>query len=435
MNYRDLFIAAMHAGEYRRVAWVISAFSPINEAPDEWKKAPYPYRIVQTTGGHFYVDPEDVTRLLPIEGTKPGQPPMRLMEGIDLEAGTFINQPEAVRTTYGNVIVNNVLLIYPFGNKIPFKTGKFSVNSLKSYIAPRLTKTPAPGEPRDPELIYVDEYERFGNGAFSLGAFSQLCVPAHTEKMLTVPPGTKELRNKLLEQYKGRLHDPAAIAAIDKALVEHYRNWIKGDRSEGFLITDKSIAIVRKKLLLMHGAETGLLESVDVDLVSNSLREGWDIEKLPAMINSLRAGAYNRGLQTELGGVAVKELLRASANIRILPGDCGRKFGKYFEIPEEKKDQIIGYNVIEEDGSITAIDEKNYGAYLGRKIELRTPLYCLFPMTDYCETCVGRNLARSPTATSVGIAAYGNTFLLLFLKAAHAKALKTKKLDWKKHIR
>lgn len=435
MNYRDLLIAAMHAGEFKRTAWVISAFSLIDEAPDDWRKEPYPYRIVQTPGGHFYIDPSNIDNLLPIEGTQVGKPPMRLNEAIDLEAGTFINQKEAVSTTYGNVIANHVLLIYPFGARIKFKTGRFNVDQVLKVLAPRLTATPPEGEVRDPKLFYVDEYLKFANGAFSLGAYTQLCVPAHTEKMLSVPPGTKELRDKLLVQYAGRLHDPAAIADIDKALVNHFKEYIKGDRSEGFLITKKSIEIVRKKLLLMHGAETGLLETVDVDLISNSLREGWDVDKLPAMINSLRAGAYNRGQQTELGGVAVKELLRASANIRILPGDCGRKFGLDFQVDEENKDWIIGYNAINADGSVTAIDEDNYGPYLGKKVELRSMLYCMFPMTDYCSTCAGRNLSKTPTAASVGIAAYGNIFLALFLKAAHAKALKTKKLDWKKLIR
>lgn len=35
------------------------------------------------------------------------------------------------------------------------------------------------------------------------------------------------------------------------------------------------------------------------------------------MIDSLRAGSFNRGAQTVLGGVAFKELLRASSNLRI----------------------------------------------------------------------------------------------------------------------
>lgn len=435
MNYRDLFIAAMNAEEYKRTAWVISAFSLINEGPEEWKSFAYPYRIVQTPGGHFYVDPQDTSQLLPIEGAKAGQPPFRLMESIDLPAKTFINQPDAVTTTYGNVLINHIVLIYPFGNKIKFKTGRFTVEEIENFTAPRLTKNPPEGEERDPQLFYVDERLKFANAAFALGAYTQLCVPAHTEKMMVVPPGTKELRQSLLKQFKDRLHDPAVVAEIDKQLIAHYREWIKGDRSEGFLITKKSIETVRKKLFLMHGAEMSLMETMDVDLITNSLREGWSVDKFSTMINSLRAGSYNRGQQTELGGVVFKDLLRASANIRLLEEDCGTKLGLDFIGTEKTKHQLIGYNAIGDDGKITQIDESNYGQYLGKKVKLRTPMYCKHPFTDYCTTCVGRNLTRTPTAISVAISDYGSVFLSIFLKSFHGKSLTTQKLDWKGLIR
>lgn len=435
MHYRDLFIAAMHAEEYRRTAWVISAFSLINEGPDEWKTFAYPYRIVQTPGGHFYVDPQDTSRLLPIEGVKAGQPPYRLMDPIELEAGTFINQPEAVKTTYGNVLINHAILIYPFGNKIKFKTGRFTVEEIEAFTAPRLTKNPDEGQERNEKLFYVDERLKFADASFALGAYTQLCVPAHTEKMMVVPPGTKELRQSLLKQYKDRLHDPAIVAEIDKQLIAHYREWIKGDRAEGFLITKKSIETVRKKLFLMHGAEMSLLETMDVDLITNSLREGWSVDKLPTMINSLRAGSFNRGQQTELGGVVFKELLRASANIRLLEEDCGTKLGLAFFATEKTKHQLIGYNTIGEDGKTTMIDEDNYGQYLGKKVILRTPMYCKHEQTDYCTNCAGRNLTRTPTAASVAISDYGSVFLSIFLKSFHGKALTTKYLDWKGLIR
>ncbi len=430
MKKYDLFIKAMNAQEYRRTSWVISAFSLVREAVDEWKNNPFPYRIVQTPAGNFYVNPENTTEILKIDDAAAGQPIYRMTDAIDLKANTFINQKNDIRTTYGNVLANHILLIQAFGDKIPFITGKFTAQDIERMIVPKLTKTPQDGEERSPKLIYVDEKLRFDDGCSALTAYTQLCVPAHTKKMMVVPPGTKELRDSLLAKYKDRLHDPATIAIIDKILIDHFKKWIKGDRSEGFLISKKSIEIVRKKLLLMHGAETGLTESVSVDLISNSLREGWDINKIPTMINTLRAGAFFRGQQTELGGVAVKELLRASSNIRIIKGDCGSKIGMQFKASEQDKHILLGYNHINQDNTITMIDEDNYGDYLGKVVSLRSPMYCKLTHTDYCEACMGRDLSRTPTAASIAISDYGNTFLSIYLKAAHAKSLKTKKLDW-----
>ena len=444
MDKRDLFLKAMKAGAYRRYKWAMSAFTLIKEDEDEWMKDPFPYRIVQKSDGHYFIDPDNNNQLTLLEGSDSTQPIYQIKEPLTLEVGDLENVVSTVQTNYGTALINQTVLCHPFKNKIPYISERFSARKIESLIVPRLRDTPEDPSEREDQYIYVDEYLKYADAMFSIVAYTQISVPAHTEKSLIQCPGIYELRNQLLTEYKDRLHDPAVIAIIDAALIKHYKEWLKGDDSLGFLISKKSIDIVRKKLFMMHGAETGLEENVDVVLIKNSLSEGWDVNSFPAMNNSLRAGAFNRGQQTELGGVAVKDLLRASSNLKITEDDCGSQLGLTIKAEVGEEDKLIGFTTIgskidntkNDDGQAVIkfeqvkITDENVGAYIGKVIKLRSPMFCQLEKTDFCKVCVGDRLATSPTGLPTVVSAYGSTFLGLFMSAAHAKALTVADMDY-----
>ncbi len=424
----------MAAQEYRRRAWVMSAFALTREDPEAWKKEPYAYRIVQMTTGFSFVDPANENQLTRIEDAKPGEPLFKFLEKIVLKKGATPNVDRDLETTYGNVLLNCIVLVYPFGDKVPFVTGRINPTQLEKIILPRIKDTPPEGAVRDPKWLYTDEYLKFADAAFSLAGFNQLCVPAATEKTMQAAPGIHEYRAKLIEENKDRLHDQAVIAYIDAKLVEYDKAYLKGDASEGFLISKKSTEIVRKKQYGMHGAEVGLTESVDVDLIQNSLSEGWDINKFPAMNNSLRAGSFNRGKQTELGGASAKEIARASSNLAVTDKDCGSQLGYSMDIDGQNYKELIGFWLVGGKEPIHVPDEEAAKKYVGKTVARRTPLFCQLKNTDYCACCVGDTLAANPTALPVAVSEIGSAFLYIFMSAAHAKKLAVTKLNWKRRI-
>ena len=436
MNKLEFFLAAMAAGEYRRRAWVISAFSMIREAPDAWRKDPYPYRIVQTQAGHLYVNPSNTSELLPLEGGFDGGiAPFSFKDRVQLAPGSIPNLTKDVDTTYGNLLFNFVACIWPFHDKIAYLEGRISPSKMEDMILPRLKDTPPEGAERKQEDIYVDEYLKFTDAMFYLAGFTQLCVPAGTRKTMTPAPGIIELKERLLEENKDRLHDPAVIAKIQKELVAFDKAYIADDLGSGFLITNKAYEVVRSKLFGMHGAEMGLAEGVDVELIRNSLSQGWDIEKFPAMNNSLRAGSFNRGAQTMLGGESVKWLLRASSNISVTADDCGATLGNEVFVDASKLGWITGFHVVDpQGGSKQVVTPEDARSYLGQRITVRSPMFCRLPKTDYCKACVGQRLAENPTGLSAAISEYGSAFLSIYMAAAHGKALTTAKLDFKTAI-
>lgn len=434
MNKRDYFIAACKAEEFRRSNWVISVFAILREDPEKWKADNYPYRIVQLPTGMWYVNPENRDELLKIDDAKANEPMYHPGRLVTITKAEFPNlQKDRATVTYGNLLVNFSSVIWPFGHKVPYQEGEITASGMERLIVNRLRDTPEEGQAREDKYIYVDEYLKFANSMFYLAGLSQICVPAGSVKSMTSSPDIIPLRNKLIAENKDRLHDAATVAKIDAELVKADKAWIKGDAAEHFLLSGKSYNIVRKKLFLQMGAEMGLDESQNVEYIPKSLAEGWDISKFPAMNNALRAGSFNRGAQTMLGGESVKWLLRASSNMAVTIDDCGSKLGNLAHISEGNKSKWVGFSIVGDQGPIK-VTEENVGSYLGKTLMMRSPMYCKAPKTDFCKICVGDRLAANPTALSSAVAKYGSDFLLLFMAAAHAKALILAKMDYTKTI-
>ena len=444
MNRLQFFLAAMKAGMYRHKNWVIGAFAIIQENPDAYKADPYPYRLVQTPTGIFYVDPENPNELAPLTDAVAGQPPFNKADKVKLEAGAVENLMETVETSYGNVLANCILLVYPFGRKIPFQLGRMKPSKLENLILPRLVDDPEADDPipkAAPSVapIYVSEYLKFTNAMTYISGFANLWVTGGTVKCLLPPPGLKELKESLFKKYgidpKDDKFDPEIIAKIAAELKALDDEWLKDDDAMNFLIGSK-VTVTRGKKFLMVGAEAGLGDGQNMELVPNSLAEGWDVDKMPAMINNLRAGSFNRGAETMKGGESVKWLQRASSNINIIPGDCGTKLGKVMTLTPELRSKYLNFSAIVPGAGLTTVrlTEEVIDQYMGKKLLMRSPMYCIHKHTDYCATCVGPRLEENPTGSSSAISDFGSTIMLMFMKANHGKALLLKKYDYKLRI-
>lgn len=420
----------MAAKMYANKAWVISLLALISEDPNTHKEKPYAYRIVHTPTGFFFCDPDKNLELTQIEDCVTGHPIFNFKEAISLKAGELINLHKDIDTCIGNIFFNYCCIIHSFGSKVDYIEGDATVPAIESIISQRMEDN----DSKNPDAILVSEYLKFTDSIFYLTNFTQLCVNAGTPKSMMSPPGIIEFKKQLLDKYKDRLTDPEVVATIDAELVKFDAAYLKGDPSEDFLISKKSRLIVRKKMFLMLGAEPGLEEKVNVDLITNSLEEGWQVDKIASMNNTVRAGTFNRSAQTQLGGESVKWLLRASSNINITVDDCGSTLGKMLTPTSMTINRLVGFNVIVGNEQIPVDNLEQAGAYLGKKIMVRSPMYCKLPKTDYCKICVGKKLAQNPTGISLTISEYGGAFLGIFMSAAHAKALTLAKMNYKEAL-
>lgn len=427
MNKLEFLLEAHRLNNFNLKSWVVSVFS-VNQQPSDFGKKMEAYWLQQTMTGYYTKKVPD-GELVRITDAVPGQPLFTFNESILIPAKTLPNIDKDTLTTVGNFFFNATCIARVFGSLIPYQNGSVNIAKLENEIMAIVKDDPDNGVKVEGNA-YVSDYLEFRKSVFYMTEFSQLCVWSTTAKTITPPPGIFEYRATLLEEYKDKLTDPAAIAEINKKLVAYDNEYLKGDPGgEKFLSSSKSRTVVRQKLYLMLGVEPTMKEGGPANPVTKSLSEGWDVDKFPEMMDGLRAGSFNRGAQTEKGGEAVKWLFRASANVSITKDDCGSLIGTPRTISKDNSSSLIGFSVIVKDGVDKIDTQEQADAYLGSRIMVRSSMYCKLDATDYCATCLGTLLSSNPTGISLSVSEYGSIMLGIFMSAMHGTALVTEHMD------
>ncbi|WJJ54898.1 RNA polymerase beta subunit [Xanthomonas phage RTH11] len=425
MFKRDYFLLAMQSGLYLHKRWVLEAFAMTRPNP-----VPHEYTHGLTTiddGRYAMMDKEQDDGINVIEDAMPGEPLFRPLEKLILRPGDLPNVRTTITTTYGNALVNQLILVYPFGDKIDFMSGLIKIPVIEKNIVARWDDN-APEEGVAPELkpIRTLEYHKFNEAVGQLPGFAQLCVPSATVKTMTADPAMIKRRNELLALNKDKLHDPVVLAEILKELTQMDRQWMKGDPGERFYFKDKSYDVVRLKVFIMQGISTGFGEAGE--LIPTSLDEAWDISKLPAMVNQLRDGSYGRGAQTALGGVEVKFNNRIFQNSTVVFEDCGTERGIEVIITKDNARHYEGNYEIKK-GVSRVLTEAYLADKIGQTMFVRSPAYCRTEGANFCKFCVGDKIAETPQALGTYAAAIGSTMMYIFMKLMHGKSLKTQVVD------
>lgn len=411
---REYFLAALNAGSYLYKRWVLEAFSVTIPNPDPVE---HPLPLSQDKDGWYFTD-EFGQRVDIVEPVVKGESLFGIYDEIVLEPGDVPNIHQTLVTTYGRVLANQFLLVYPFGGRFPFMDGELNPGMFDKIIEKKLVDDGEPNPP--PNAITIEENWKYSDATAMLCEFTQLCVPTATRKTMTVNPEIYKRRAELLEKYKGRLQDPVVQTLIGQELIAMDREWMKGDPGEGFYFKAKSYDIVRKKLFLVQGAENGF--DVQGEFIPTSLDEGWDIRHFPSMNNGLRDGSYNRGAATAKGGEATKFFYRIFQNTQITEHDCGSPYGLPQAITERNKNWFITYTALIA-GKPVLLTAENIDKYVGKTLIIRSPMYCKTEGANFCATCIGLQLAANPTALSAYAAGVGSTFMLISMSAMHGKTM------------
>lgn len=428
MDKRSFFLAALNSGAALYKRWVLTAFTVIHPESLELlsTKDKYAHQFLYNKDDKdnvYYRNPDNLDEMVKLEGATWEEALYRFRDPIELAAGELKNVKEKTTTTYGNALYNALVIIYAFGDKMPYKTGRIKGSKLEEEIASKLLDTPAEGEERLKDKFYVDELLRYCDATSALAGLTGISCPAATPKILTVDPAILKRRDELLKEHKDQLGDMAVVAKIEKELVDMDKASIADDDGKDFYIKDKTYAISRKRCFIMYGTESGFNSDKYPKLIVPSLREGWQAENIPGMAESARAGSYNRGHETALGGESVKYFYRIFQNTRVAEEDCNTPKGLDWAVTEDNYRKFIGLYPTGKNS--VAYTEETAKAQIGKEITTRSPLYCLTKAPSFCAKCVGQQFAANPTGLHIAVSDVGSRFLYVFMQAMHGKALRT----------
>lgn len=361
-------------------------------------------------------------------------PPFKFLDPIDLKKGDLLNLDRDIKdSTYGNVLVNWILLVNCFGKKIPYIGGNFRTGQIEKKIESIMV---ADDDVTDIDTqITVSEYLQFTKMGPYLDAIANLAVTSATPKAYGKHPDHDATRDRLLKKYEGQLTDPLVINIIENELHELNKEWLKGDDFEKFLVKDKFSKISMKKKY----STLGLLDSfsdvgADKHFVESSLSEGYQKKYLVPMNNASREGSYDRGFQTAFGGYSVKKIIMSVQTVAIGTDDCGTKNTHKLLIESHLTDVVKGCNIVVGNSIVTLTDE-NISKFVGKVVNLRVPSMCENTAPKYCNVCIGANYVNNAEAIKGDAVTFGSVLLGIYMQAAHGYVLKTKTFKLTNHLR
>ena len=353
------------------------------------------------------------------------KPLLRIGEIITIPKGWLGIFKEELRTSVGCLLQNMITVIGPFNGKVSYINRKFKPSDVEDLFLPKWKGSKEEATNPAPDEIFTEEYLTFANNCLFLENFTQTLIPSVTEKALCTNPILEKRKKELYEEYKDKLDDQVIIARIDDELAKIDKEYIKGDESEGFLISDAAFTNVRKRLNTHFGMTKGL-EDGDGEFISRSLREGMDITKLSSYVNDSYSGSIGRGLETQEGGVEVKNAIRSAANLKVSGDDCGAVKGQLVKLSSKAKDNYhyIGYSIIQNKKTIL-LTKEILDTLTDKIVEFRSPAYCVSKKSSYCKCCVGPNIADYPNGIVTVNATPGSIIMGIAMSSMHSSLTKT----------
>lgn len=424
MKKLDYLKLAIRNKLYTKRSWIITAFA-VTRSKDsadyigKLKPEPWGYSFVNESGEYEKID-----------DAVPNVPLFRFKDPITVDPTFVENVSDKTETCIGNVLFNFIVILSSFGRKHPFVTGTVSIGKLEDAIAIKLQDTPTSEQERNPDFYYVDEYCRFVDALQFMSTLTQVTTIASTRTTIQAPKGIKEFKKELEAKYGKEITDPVKLAEYEKDLLNFDNEYLKDDPSNNIFMSGKLKHTARKKMFLAMGAEKSFSENQKVTVITNSLEEGWptDPVKFTAAMNGIRIGSYFRGAETVKGGVSAKYLLRAANNFKIIVPDCETKLGIRRTYNKTNLNKLVGRYIVVNGVSKLVENISEANDLIGKKLIVRSPMYCKAKGDNICKVCAGVKLAQYPTGVTIPLTEISGIILTASMKAMHVNTVTTAEL-------
>lgn len=343
-----------------------------------------------------------------------------------LKAGEYMNKTD-MGTTVGSFIFNKFIIEPRFAEHIGYVNNVIDADGLKdleSQLAQLLLE----------DKINTTDFADYFDRIQWLGMqFHEPLAASFTMRGLKPVPKVIKRREELIKENAEALEkgDIMVMSAIEKELVELAKAEVSDDPSMDLYYSGArgSIPNNYKQLSIVKGPVYNRTIG-KYQFIQRSFFEGLRKEDIAAAGTNVINAQYPKSCGTAVSGYKAKQIssLGQAVVLRKDIPDCGTKGYIELVIPPSLKSKFL-YRYIIENGKLVLLDENNIGKYAGKKVKLRSIMYCGCD-SGACLTCVGR-LFEKLQIDAIGLTTSTLTGALLNLKmkAMHDTSVKVNEID------
>jgi hypothetical protein len=265
---------------------------------------------------------------------------------------------------------------------------------------------------------YIDRIQFFGF------AFNTNVSVSFTPNTCKVLPSVKKKRKELQEKYKDELAKGNATVAveIENELMKIAKEELKND--PGMTIYDSGCKpkfdVAYKNCFISRGP-VYMPHKEEFEIGKQSFLDGLEKEDVPQYATSVINGSFAKAIDTGVAGYVTKKLFSTYQSVVLGEhgSDCHTKGYREFVLTADAADKFKNRYVVD-NGKLVELTEENMPKYIGKKVKMRSPMYCLYPGDKLCNKCAGEMFYRQGIQ-NVGLAtsSVGNHFLNTLMKQFH----------------
>ncbi len=401
--------------------WYFSCFAiPILKQESDWATKCKQFDIVTQLDGLYYVETGVGGELIleKISDYVKDEPLYRFqdMVTIDPSWGPFITSK--TETKLGVLIVNALILYPAFKNKLGYINETIKIGNIEKLLAERVVSDK---DAKETDITVTEMIKCFDRFSFLTNLANIINISA-TKKAITPPPNILKIKQEMMKEYEGQLHDPVKLVELEQRLIKIDNEYLADDPAAKNIFNSKS-KTARKKSFLIYGDTMDFEKSTNAKTVSGSLLEGLstDPEDFPKYMNDLRVGSFARGGSTQLGGYTYKILQRSLSNLSISPVECNTKRGLKRVITSYNVNKLLN-RYVAIGGKWTLIESIDEAKKLmDKEVMIRSSMYCTSPKSTICYKCMNEMYKNIPTGVTNIASELSGTILGMFMKLTHGK--------------
>ena len=348
-----------------------------------------------------------------------------------LPTDKFMSIEKPTETTLGRVIFNKMLIeSLGFDKYIPYQNIVMTSGNFKAFesAVTNLLKN---------DFITVSTMRSYVETRDWIGLQGHSVITtSFTEKVSKIPPKTKALRKKLFAEYSKEIAqgNVRVMEKIEDELIKSALEELGDDPGLDLYISGArgSIKNHLKNMYLTRGAIKNPTTK-KYEIITNSLMDGLAKKDIGVHGNMIISGSYPKSCATAVTGYMAKELLAAFQSEVIGPkdSDCGSLRTIPIDLTESNYNNYI-YRYIKVGNSTVMLTDENKSKYVGKTVNMRTPLYCIgYGKTKcLCNKCVGDyNFIIEKPNIGLTTTKCGTALTNLNMKKFHENTATTQKID------